>query len=250
MTQPPSSMPLATNSGRFPKQEDLRGSTDFLMVKSAPNTEYSKVNAYAANLQNGTLLVAVRKPSNTGMVTTALGDIAISANGDCLISLNPQGGTDGPSSALPGGTPTAWNSTGGNTGGTGGDGQVLRVMNLDGMGESCKVNLTGGAFSHLPQKIFVLAPGAELVAGTAPLSSRELRPNDGVTRRKAQMIDKHIALSRFSVESVFKGSDLIASLGRAESGSKESRVISDMSKMAAVLNQVHGSWGYEGAANK
>jgi hypothetical protein len=75
-----------------------------------------------------------------------------------------------------------------------------------------------------------------------------LRPHDGISRRRTKVLNQgYVALSEFSVESVLHTSSLIANMTQKESDAKEKRIISDMSKMAAVLNQVNGSSGYQTA---
>ncbi|MBX9688740.1 MAG: hypothetical protein K2X27_18680 [Candidatus Obscuribacterales bacterium] len=217
----PGSLDGLNISTKFPQVADLRGSKDFILVLPGPSSVWAKVSDYAASLTNGQLLVGVRKPSTTGMIVTSNANIAIYSNGqgaDVLVTMK-----DG----------------------------VLRLANLDGLGENVRIQLTGDIFGPLKGKVFNLKPGFELVASSTPLTKRDLRPNDGIGRRQTQLIEnKHVAISQFSLESVLKGSDLIANMQQKDTGSKERRILADMSKMAAVLNQVGGTWGYEGQSDK
>lgn len=202
--------------GKMPAVNNLKGSTDFILVKAKSPNDFDKISPYAVKIKGGALLVGVRKPSETGMVVSDIGNVAIFSNAagaDVMVTF--QNG-------------------------------VLRIMNLDGLGENVRLALTGPTFQELTSRTFSIKPGYELVASATALSRRDLRPSDGITRRASQVIgNKHVAISQFSVESVLKGSDLIASLNQADTGSKEKRILSDMSKMAAVLNQVHGNYGFE-----
>lgn len=210
---PPAPLTGITTSQNFPRIENLKGSTDFLLIMAKPGTDWGRISPYAADLKNGTLLTGVRKPSQIGMVNTPLGKIAVFSNADALIIY--QNG-------------------------------VLRVMNLDGTGETIKVSLEGPGFADLDNKTFILKPGFEIVAGQSPLGRSDMRPGDGIARKTAQLIgNKHVAVNQFSLESVLKNSDLIAQLEQAQTGAKERRMFSDMSKMAGVLNQVNGGWGFD-----
>lgn len=203
--------------GKVPGVTNLKGSTDFILVKSKTPNDFDRVSPYAVKINNGgQLLIGVRKPSETGMVVSDIGNIAIFSNAagaDVMVSLKNG---------------------------------VLRIMNLDGLGENVRLSLTGSQFSDLSSRAFSIKPGYELVASGSALSRRDLRPGDGISRRGVQIIgNKHVAIAQFSVESVLKGSDLIASMNQSDSGSKERRILTDMSKMAAVLNQVNGNYGYD-----
>ncbi len=204
-------------SSSFPVATDLAGPKDFILVlpKDA-NTQFGKISDYAVNLKDGQILVGVRKPSNTGMVVTEFANIGIFGNGqgaDAVVTV----------------------SNG-----------VIRVANLDGLGENVRIQLTGPQFAGFKSKIFNIKPGYELVVSGSPLTRKDLRPNDGIGRRQSQLIEnRHLAISQFSVESVLKGSELIANIQQHDTGAKERRILADMSKMAAVLNQVGGTWGYE-----
>jgi hypothetical protein len=213
----PASVDGLSPASHFPSVNELGGSTDFILVlPQSVSTVWGKISQYAANLKDGQLLVGVRKPSQIGMVVTENASIALYSNAqgaDALVTMK-----DG----------------------------IVRVANLDGLGENVKVQLTGPAFAELRNRSFSLKPGFELVASGGPLTRRDLRPPDGIGRRQSQLIgNRHIAISQFSLESAMKGSDLIASIQQKDSGSKEKRILADMSKMAAVLNQVGGTWGYE-----
>ena len=51
-------------------------------------------------------------------------------------------------------------------------------------------------------------------------------------------------MSEFSVDSAIKNNDLIADIRQNTTGVKERRILSDMSKMAAVLNYTRGEGGF------
>lgn len=204
---------VPAKEGEFPSIDKLGGSIDFLLVKAKDNTQWAKVSPYAASLQSGSLLVGVRKPSQTGMVQTPVGDIAIYAGADVLISF---------------------------------ENGVLRVTNIDGLGTSCQVKLLGPQSSSLETKVFALKPGYELIFSENKLTSGDLKPSDGLARRQPQVMgNNHLALAQISIEGLMNNSSLLANLNQSDSGSKERRMLADMSKMAAVLNQVHGVYGYE-----
>ncbi len=199
----------------FPGSEVLKGSTDFILVRATEGSVFQKISPYMVNLTSGQLLLAVHKPSNTGMVQTPLGRVALFANSDVLVSF-----VNG----------------------------VLRIENIDGLGENVKVNLDQGPFAGAADPMFAMAPGFELIASDRKLDRTDLRPRDGIARRKAKLIHNgYIAISEFSVESVLQSSSLVAEMNRKESGSKDRRVVADMSRMAAVLNNVNGG-GYEASA--
>ncbi len=205
------------SGGKFPSVNELGGSPDFILVlPKDSNTVFEKISQFAASLKQGQVLIGIRQPSKAGMLLTENAEIAIFSNAqgaDVLVTYK-----DG----------------------------VLRVANLDGMGENVRIVLKGPQFAGLNNKVFALKPGFELVASGAPLTRKDIRPTDGIGRRQTQLIEtKHVAISQFQVESALKNSDLVASLAQKDSGSKERRILADMSKMAAVLNQVGGTWGYE-----
>jgi hypothetical protein len=213
----PASLDGLVPTAKFPAVNELGGSTDFILVlPRSASTVWTKISQYAVTLKDGQLLVGVRKPSQIGMIVTENASIALYSNAqgaDALVTTK-----DG----------------------------VVRIANLDGIGENVTVQLNGSVFAKLNRRSFSLRPGFELLASVNPLTRKDLRPSDGIGRRQTQLIEnRYVAISQFSVESAMKNSDLIASIQQKDTGSKEKRILADMSKMAAVLNQVGGTWGYE-----
>ncbi len=191
----------------FPAQDDL-GSADGIIVKATEGTQFSKNNS-VVTLTSGSVLVSVRAPSEYALVTTPLGDVAIGKGGDAMVKF-----------ASP-----------------------LRVFNLDGRGDRVKVKVT--SIHELQNKLVSVAPGYELVVGPEKLGRPELRPADGFARRYSKVLENgHMAVSEFSVESFMSTSQLIAQMAQKDAGSKEKRILGDMSKMAAVLIQLNGVQGF------
>ncbi len=195
---------------KFPATENLKGPTDFILVQGDPSC-YKRETPYMVNLVQGTVLASVKRPSQMGMLNTALGVIALSANSDAFITVQ-----DG----------------------------LLRIRNVDGMAQTLRVQLDKGPFLG-KTKIFTIKPGYELVVGNHKLVRADLRPQDGILRRQPQLLEGgFVAISQYHVESALQQSAIVVGLNQKESDAKSRRVLSDMSRMAAVLNHVNGYDGY------
>lgn len=195
----------------FPSMDELGGPTDFILV-NGDESSYKRETPYLVNFFGGTVLVSVKKPSNLGMLNTPLGEVAFTANSDAFVSY---------------------------------DNGVLRIRNVDGLGQTVKVRLDKGPFAGTSAHAYTIAPGYELVLGEHKLTGKEMRPSDGILRRRSQAIDDgYGSISQFEVQSALQSSALIPKMVAVESDAKVKRVLSDMSRMAAVLNHVNGAEGY------
>ncbi|MCA9802277.1 MAG: hypothetical protein KC777_09835 [Cyanobacteria bacterium HKST-UBA02] len=204
---------MQVSDSSFPKESELQGSTTGIAVKKTKGTVYNQINDYIGRLEKGEILVSVKKPSKTAIIQTPYGNIACSANGDMLIKL-----VDG----------------------------VLRVMNMDGRGQTIMAQLDKGPFAGPADPTVAVAPGFELVAGDDKLTRADMRPRDGIKRRHYKLLESgHMGICEFSVESALSASDVIAELRQSASGTKERRILGDMSKMAAVLNHMNGTQGFK-----
>ncbi|MFA6208796.1 MAG: hypothetical protein WCT03_18770 [Candidatus Obscuribacterales bacterium] len=200
------------NDNQFPKGEGVAQTFDWITVLARDGAQFTKPNGYTADLKSGDILVSVKAPSKLAFVITPLGTIAIGANGDVMVCYNNG---------------------------------VLRVLNFDGEGKAIKVKLDKGPFAGDADPTVVLACGYELVAGTEKMTRSTLRPKDGIARRYQKVLENgHLAVSEFSIESAINSCDMLVDLQQKTTGVKERRILSDMSKMAAVLNYKNGSQGY------
>lgn len=197
---------------QFPAQNVGNQNVDWITVKFKDGAEFSKPNSYTVDLKSGEILVSVKSPSKVAFVNTAYGVVALSANSDAIISF-----VDG----------------------------VLRILNMDGEGMTIKAKLDQGPFAGPADPTVTVAAGYELIASSQKITRAELRPKDGIARRFCKVLeDGHLAISEFSLESALNNSALIVDLSQKVSGVKERRMVSDMTKMAAVLNYKHGTDGF------
>lgn len=194
---------------QFPKEDELKGSSEWILVRARPLAEYTRPSVYSVTLNKGDILVTVKRPSYLAIVKVPYGKVSIAADGDAVVQFNNG---------------------------------ILRVQNIDGLGKSVCVQIQPPG-SEL--KTVQLAPGFEFVAGDRKLAGSDLRPKDGIARRHFKVLEGgHLAVSEISVDSVIKNSDLIADIRQNTTGVKERRILSDMSKMAAVLNYTRGEGGF------
>jgi hypothetical protein len=206
----PSPLAGVAQTNSFPGPDDLNGPNDFILVQGDPK-DFRKETAYLVTLLHGTVLTSVRKPSQVGMMITPVGDIAFSSNSDAFISF---------------------------------ENGILRVRNVDGLGENIKVRITSGPNAG---HSYAIGLGYELVISDHKLERSELRPSDGILRRRSEVVNEGFgAVSQFNVEHALQESPIVAQMQQTEGDAKTKRVLADMSRMAAVLNHVNG---YEGFAH-
>lgn len=194
---------------QFPGLEDLKGPTDFIFVEGTERA-FTRESPYLVNLHNGTVLASVKRPSALGMINTPLGEVSLAANSDAFVSY---------------------------------ESGVLRIRNIDALSQTLRVQLDKGPFSGHPQ-IFSIRPGYELTVADHKLTRLDLRPSDGILRRSAKLFaDGFAGINQYHVQSALQQSAIVLRLGQQDPA-KSHRVLADMSRMAAVLNQVNGAHGY------
>jgi hypothetical protein len=198
---------------KFPKPEDGKEKGEGILVKGTPQTDFERPSPIIVKLDNGLVLVSIRRPSSSAFVETVLGTIAVSSNADVFVSTK--------------------------------DGK-LRVFNVDGRRETVKIELKDAPFSDGKPVVLSVLPGYEVVLSKRLLSRFDLRPGDGIARRHSKILENgHIAVSEFSLDSLLKSSELLADLTQSAANSREKRLLGDMSKMASVLNYMRGQDGFD-----
>ena len=203
---------FALKPNEMPPRGRADGKGEGIYVLSQEHSDYGRPRSTVVDLKSGTIFVSVRKPTNLGYVDSPLGVIALAPDSAIIVGYN-----DG----------------------------VLRVMNLTGTGKRVKISLDRGPFAGDKHFDLGVTPGYEVVAGTSKLGHAQLRPADKIARRHSSFLGRdNLAVSEFSLESALQMSELIASLKQKDTAAKEQRVLGDMSKMAAVINQMRGAIGF------
>jgi hypothetical protein len=202
-------------SNLMPK--DQTDSGEGILVRGDDSTHFKFTAKNAVKLEDGSILVSVRRPSRFALIDTPDGLIALNADGDVLVSYV---------------------------------GAVLRVENLSARGVNCKIQLQDNVLGG-KSKAVALACGYELVASDQLLHRGEIRPADGIGRRRYHVFaDGHLAVNEFSTQSALNNSPAIAAITSGNIPRKDYRVLADLCKMAAVLNYTHGASGYHTAAKQ
>lgn len=223
-TMPTLSPGNAVKKVDFPLLDGSCENLDGILVRAIDGTTYTRPSLASVNLDEGSILVSVRRPATMGLITTPHGSISVNAGADVIVRYQ-----DG----------------------------ILRVMNLTGLGEAVKVKVSssevsatvnGQTFTNslkIEPVSVALKVGHELLASDHPLCLAELKPHDGIGRRQYAFVESNkLAVSEFSLESAVNEHALLVDLQQKQSGAKERRVLNDLAKMASVLNYMQGSQGY------
>lgn len=196
----------------FPRATPREDDPDGLLVRWRPDSKFTRPQNNIVKLVSGEVLVSVKSPAKKGIINTPFGMIALEANAVVMTSY---------------------------------ENGILRIKNMDGIGQKIKIKLNEGNFAHQKPIIVTVAPGYEFVAADHTLNRRELRPKDGIARRFVKVLEQgQAAIGEFSLANAMDNSSILVDLRQAVSGVKERRVLSDMTKMAAVLNYQMGAQGF------
>jgi hypothetical protein len=198
----------------FPTEGD--GSMDQVLVRGTEESKFKKTNSYSVRFDEGEILVSVRKPTRVAFVTFDCGTVALNPDADVMLKrVN----------------------------------DVYHIINFDGRGETVKIKFSGGDARSQDAKVVALAPGFEVVVGDRVLKHSDIRLADGCARRHFKSLDDgKVVVCEISTESVMRSSSVIAHLHQSQSEEMDRRIIGDMSKMAAVLNYVNGTQGFQTAS--
>lgn len=219
----------------------LTGNPQGVSFFNSKGADTVKINNMQLNLNEGQTLVSVSSPSPNALIDFPFGSGLVSNAGNAIFNFSVFPFTPVPlRETSDAGSPFVKVAS------VESRRQVLRVASLS---KSTMVKLDKGPFAGPADPTFKLDPGYELVASNSKLTRADLRPPDGVGRRNSKVLEGgRIAISQFSLESLLNSSELIADMAQATTGTKEKRIVSDLSKMAAVLNYVNGTQGFETTA--
>jgi hypothetical protein len=193
--------------------DEGRDGIDQVFARGTQASKFRKTNSYTVQFDEGEVLVSVRKPTRVGFATFAFGTVALNPDADIMLKRV---------------------------------GDVFHIVNFDGRGETVKIKLNGSSGASQDAKVIALAPGYEVVVGNHVLNHSDIRIADGCARRHFKSLDDgKVVVCEISTESVLTSSSIVATLHRKSSEEMERKVIGDMSKMAAVLNYVNGTEGYQ-----
>jgi len=196
------------SEGSFPKGSD----SDYLQVRGESNTVFHKDSPYAVTLESGKILASLRRPAHAGFINCQLMTVGLNGDADVLVSRTADG---------------------------------VRLLNISGRGETVKVKLDSTVAGDTHGNVIALAPGYEFIVCRHQLKRSDIRIADGFARRQFKVLENgQSAICEVSVESVLGGSPIVAQMAQ-DNNDKERRILNDMSKMAAVLNYVNGTQGFE-----
>lgn len=217
------------STSQFPSDlpdQDLDG----ILVRSLNGADFTRPSLASVTLNEGSILVSVRKPSRLGLINTSHGVVSVAGDADVIVTCDKNDG-------------------------------LVRVLNLTGLGENVKMKVHHQMVQarihstdapvvvptapQPPALALSLKVGHELVVADRPLVKADLHPADGIGRRRFNFLESHfLAVNEFSLASLLTGSDLLVDLRQKVDGLKERRIVGDLSKMAAVLNYLNGEQGY------
>lgn len=227
----------AFSSKSFPSAIDIHGSAAGVLLHAKKDTRYDLLSPLSIWLEEGPLLVSVRRPSEMVLVATKFGDICVTAGGDALVER--------------------------------GEEDTLRIINLCTNNETVFLNMhdklwLSSPWGHITkvkelgdkkgkkQRTYEdiesgavsIAPGYELVIGAKLLSLDDVKPPDSVGRREWRTLEGgRFVLAEISVDNLTQIHELIKNLNNH--GEKASAVFADIMKSAGQLKEKQGEAGFE-----
>jgi hypothetical protein len=233
---------LPVNSHVFPSAIDIHGSAAGVLLHARKETRYDLLSPLSIWLEDGSLLVSVRHPSDMVLVATKFGDVCITTGGDALVERS--------------------------------DEDTMRVVNLCTNGDTVFLNMHDKLWTNSPWAHGVKAPqpteekgkkggrkrtyedvesgavsiqpGYELVVGGHALTMEDVKPTDSVGRRDFRTFDGgRMVITEISIDNLTTLHDLIKNLNNH--GEKASAVFSDIMKSAGTLKSKQGEGGFEKA---
>lgn len=224
------------NSRTFPSAIDIHGSAAGVLLHARKETRYDLLSPLSIWLEEGPLLVSVRKPSEMVLVATKFGDVCIVASGDALVER--------------------------------GEEDTLRIVNLCTSGDTVFLNMhdklwTGSPWGHagkvqqlrerkgkkktydeVESGAISIAPGYELVIGAQGLTVEDVKPPDSVGRREIRAFEGgRFVISEICIDHLTQLHDLIKNLNTH--GEKASAVFAEIMKNAGQMRSKQGESGFE-----
>lgn len=227
------------SSQYFPSAIDIHGSASGVLLHARRETRYDMLSSLSIWLEDGPLLVSVRRPSEMLLVATKFGDVCITAGGDALVER--------------------------------GDEDTLRVVNLCTSGDTVFLNMhdklwTNSPWGHtakvqqlndphdrkgrkrtyqdIESGAVSIAPGYELVIGGHALTMEDVKPPDSVGRRDIKTFEGgRIVVSEISIDNLTQIHDLVKNLNNH--GEKASGIFTEIMKSAGLLKSKQGESGFE-----
>jgi hypothetical protein len=226
----------AVSSKTFPSAIDIHGSAAGVLLHARKETRYDLLSPLSIWLEEGPLLVSVRRPSDMVLVATKFGDICVTAGGDALVER--------------------------------GEEDTLRIVNLCTNNETVFLNMHDklwvsspwghiGKVKQLSEKkgkkrtyeeidsgAVSIAPGYELVIGAHMLTLDDVKPPDSVGRREWKTLEGgHFVVAEISIDNLTQLHDLIKNLNNH--GGKAAAVFAEIMKSAGQLKDKQGEAGFE-----
>ncbi len=230
---------VQSNSGRnFPSAIDIHGSPAGVLLHALKDTRYDLLSPLSIWLEEGPLLVSVRRPSDMVLVATKFGDVCVLAGGDALVER--------------------------------GENDTLRIVNLCTNSDTVFLNMHdklwvsspwghAGKLQQMNRKkgkrkqntydgiesgAVSIGPAYELLIGTETLTMEDVKPPDSVGRRDFKAFEGgKFVVSEISIDHLTQIHELIKNLN--SHGEKASSIFGEIMRNAGTLKAKQGDSGFE-----
>ncbi len=226
-----------TRSRVFPSAIDIHGSAAGVLLHARKETRYDLLSPLSIWLEDGSLLVSVRRPSEMVLVATKFGDVVVTAGGDALVvrgedddlkivNLSTTGDTVFLNMHDKFWTASPWGHQG-------------KVRDLNDKSKGSKK-----AYEEIESGAIAIAPGFELLIGAEAITLDEAKPEDSVGRRDFKVFEGgRFLVAEISIDNLTQLHDLIKGLNNH--GEKAATVFNEIMKNAGVMKSRQGEARFE-----